>query len=233
MGQSTIDLKREQHASMARPRYRYSWAARFFFLSMDLTTGRKATLAKAKLLEILAGIPYREWEANQYGLMTRSYRDSTLVEQARQFVRWSREAQDNEYWHLLLVAEKMKAEKSSDPWYLVSPTPWLIVWSYVLLARLLAMFNLRRAVLFNAEFEDHAEHEYAQLVADHPAWETQSVDDRLVAEYSKVNTWADVFRRIGLDERDHRNQSFAYSGKMDQVIRYEGMPELDLPTSAG
>jgi hypothetical protein len=233
MAQSKIDLKREQQASMARPRYGYSWAARFFFLSMDLVTGRKATLAKAKLLEILAGIPYREWEANQYGLMTRSYRNPALVEQARRFVRWSREAQDNEYWHLLVVAEKMKAEKFADPWYLIVPIPWLMVWSYVLMARLLAMFNLRRAILFNAEFEDHAEHEYAQLVAEHPAWETQSADEAWVTEYSKVKAWADVFRRIGLDERDHRNQSFAYCGKMDQVIRYEGMPELALPTSAG
>jgi hypothetical protein len=233
MGQSGIDLKGEQQASMARPRYKYSWAARFFFLSMDLVTGRKTTLAKVKLLEILASIPYREWETYQYGLLTRSYRNLTLVEHARRVVRWSREAQDNEYWHLLVVAEKMKAEKFSDPWYLVMPTPWLMVWSYVLIARLLAIFNLRGAILFNAEFEDHAEHEYAQLVAEHPAWETQSVDDRLVAKYCEVKTWADVFRRIGLDERDHRNQSFAYSGKIDQVMRYEGMPELDLPTSVG
>jgi hypothetical protein len=233
MEQSNIDLKREQQASMARPRYRYSWAARFFFLSMDLVTGRKTTLAKAKLLEILAGIPYREWEANQYGLMTRSYRNLAFVEQARGLVKWSREAQDNEYWHLLVVAEKMKAEKCSDPWYLVSPIPWLIVWSYVLMARLLAIFNLRRAFLFNAEFEDHAEHEYAQLVAENPAWETQPIDDGLVSGYSTVKVWADVFRRIGLDERDHRNQSFIYGGKMDQVVRYEGMPELDSPTSDG
>ena len=233
MTQSEIDLKREQQASMARPRYRYSWVARFFFVSMDLVTGRKATLAKARLLEILAGVPYRAWEVNQYGLMTRSYRDRARVDQARRFVRWSREAQDNEYWHLLVIAQKMKAENMREPWYLVGPVPWFIVWSYGLMSRLLALFNLRRAFLFNGEFEDHAEHEYAQLVADNPAWESQSVEDELVSQYSKVRAWADVFRRIGLDERDHRNQSFAYSGKMDQVVRYEAMPVLDLPAPAG
>ncbi len=38
MNQSSIDLKKEQLASFARPRYKYSLAARFFFLSMDLAT---------------------------------------------------------------------------------------------------------------------------------------------------------------------------------------------------
>jgi len=214
---------------MARPKYKYSLSARFFFLSMDLVAGRKTTLAKAKLLEILASIPYREWETCHYGMMTRRYRNPALVEHARQIVKWSREAQDNEYLHLLVIAEKMKAEGLSDPWYLVSPVPWLMVWSYVLLARLLAWVSLRRAYLFNAEFEDHAEHEYAQLVAEHPAWETQAVDNAVVAEFSEVKTWADVFRRIGLDERNHRNWSFVYGGKIEHVVRYEGMPELDAP----
>lgn len=36
MEQAKIDLKREQQASMSRPSYKYSLAARFFFLAMDL-----------------------------------------------------------------------------------------------------------------------------------------------------------------------------------------------------
>ena len=43
---------------------------------------------------------------------------------------------------------------------------------------------------------------------------------------SEFRTWADVFRRIGLDERDHRNASFALAGMPEHVVRYEGMPEL-------
>jgi hypothetical protein len=62
MGQANIDLRREQQTSIARPRYKYSLAARFLFQAMDLVAGRKTTLAKAKLLEMLASIPYRQWE---------------------------------------------------------------------------------------------------------------------------------------------------------------------------
>jgi hypothetical protein len=229
MGQTKIDLKREQQASLARPRNKYSLAARFFFLSMDWVAGRKTTLAKAKLLEMLASIPYREWEAHQYGRLTRGYRNSGLIQHACRIIRWGREAQDNEYEHLLVIEEKMKVEGLSDPWYLVWPIPWLMVWSYELLARLLAWVSLRRAFLFNAEFEDHAEHVYAQFVVENPAWETQDVHSAYVTAYSReVDTWADVFRRISLDERDHRNRSFAYGGKRECVVRYEGMPELEM-----
>lgn len=232
MEETKLDLKREQQASLERPRYKYSLPARFFFLAMDLMSGRKTTLAKAKLLEMLAGIPYREWEIRQYGQMTRGYRDMGVVQYTRRIITWGREAHDNEYWHLLVIQEKMKADGQRDPWYLLALIPWLIVWSYRVIAGLLALVSLPRAFLFNAEFEDHAEHTYAQFVAEHPEWETQSVHNDLVKKYcSYVSTWADVFRRIGLDERDHRNRSFAYGGKAECVVRYDGMPETELPAS--
>jgi len=225
MNQPTIDLRREQQASLARPRYKYSLIARVFFASMDLFAGKKVTLSKAKLLEMLASIPYREWELHQYQRLTRRYRDSAWVQRARQIVEWGREAQDNEYWHLLVIQEKMKEEHGKDAWYLTPPIPWLMVGTYVLMARLLAFFSLRGAFMFNGQFEDHAEHEYARLVEDHPEWETQPVRSPAVAEYSSASVWADVFRRIGLDERDHRNRSFLFASKPELVVPYEGMPE--------
>ncbi len=42
-----IDLKKKQKASLTRQRYKYSFAAKFFFLMMDIITGKKVTLAKA------------------------------------------------------------------------------------------------------------------------------------------------------------------------------------------
>jgi ubiquinol oxidase len=230
MQQTNTDLEREQKASLERPRYKYSLSARFFFLAMDLLTGKKTTLAKAKLLEMLAGIPYGKWETHQYERMARAYRNTQAVQYARQIVTWGREAHDNEYWHLLVIQEKIKADGVRDPWYLAAPIPLLILWSYRVMAGLLAFVSLPRAFLFNAEFEDHAEHSYAQFVAEHPEWETQYVDNPIAKEYcSYASTWANIFRRIGLDERDHRNQSFAYCGQAESVIRYDGMPEIEMP----
>ena len=219
-----IDLKKEQKASSERPRYRYSLAARGFFWSMDLLTGKKTTLSKAKLIEMLASIPYRAWEIRQYARMTRGYRNQELVQNARRIMAWGREAQDNEYWHLTVINEKMKADGLKDSWYLFWPIPFIMVGVYVVLTRITALLSIRRAFLFNAQFEDHAEHVYAQFVEEHPEWEDQPVNNEKVKEYGDLSTWADVFRRIGLDERDHMNNSFVFCGKPECVVEYEGMP---------
>jgi len=221
-----VDLKKEQQASKARPRYDYSAAARFFFRSMDLLTGAPTTLAKARLVEILAPIPYRSWENREYVRMTRHHRDLSLVEDADAVMRWGREAQDTEIWHLLVINEKMKEDQETDPRFLSHPLPSLMVGSYGVMAWSMALATIRRAFLFNAEFEDHAEHTYADLVDAHPEWEDQPVRSALVQQRGPFDSWADVFRRIGLDERDHRNRSFAFAGMSEQVVEYEGMPDV-------
>jgi hypothetical protein len=89
--------------------------------------------------------------------------------------------------------------------------------------------SIRRALLFNAEFEDHAEHVYARFVADHPEWESQPAASPLVRDYGRAHakqsgdlaSWADVFRRIGLDERDHMNTSALLAGRPDLAVRQE------------
>jgi hypothetical protein len=226
VNEKTVDVKKEQKATLARPRYKYSLAARFFFGLMDMMTGSRATLAKTKLIEMLASIPYREWEFRQYIRMTRKYGSRDTVARARTIAEWGREAQDNEFWHLLVIHEKMEEEGIKDPWFLSFPVTFGMIASYSLMARFLALFNSKRAFLFNAEFEDHAEHVYAQFVEDNPAWEDQKVTSKLVRQYSSMDTWADVFRRIGLDERDHMNASFVFAGQADNVVRYTGMPDL-------
>ena len=219
------DLKKEQAASSKRPPYVYSRAAKVFFWLMDLVTGNNISLPKVKLIEILASIPYRSWETRQYTRMTQGYQDRELVHEAREIMMWAREAQDNEYWHLLVVNEKMKEDGIKNPWYLVQPVPLILVGIYAALMHAVAIVNIRRAFLFNAEFEDHAEHVYAQFVAEHPEWELQPVNAELTEGHGELPVWADVFRRIGLDERDHMNMSFRFCDTSEQVIEYAGMPE--------
>jgi ubiquinol oxidase len=221
----TLDLRKEQEASLDRPRYPYSAVARFFFANMDAVAGKETTLAKAKVIELLAGVPYRSWQSRESTRMTEHYRDERLVGTSRAIVGWSRAAEDREYWHLKLIEEKMRQDGAGDAWYLATPTPQVMVRFYAALTWAMAQFDIRRGFLLNAEFEDHAEHTYAQLVRDHPEWEEQPVESELAREYGSFATWADVFRRIGLDERDHMNSSFGFAGRPDQVVPYEGMPE--------
>ncbi len=213
-----IDLKAEQQASLERPRYNYSLAAKFFFASMDLVTGRGINLPKTLLIELLASIPYRAWELRMYSKLTLGYRNRQAVKKMLEIMEWSRDAQDNEYWHAQAIQEKMIEDHTKRPWYLFQPIPFLVVASYILFTRTLALFNLRRAFLFNAEFEDHAEHIYAQFVQDNPQWETEPVTQKVVLDRMAFDNWADVFRRIGLDEREHRDASFVEAGLPDQAV---------------
>jgi ubiquinol oxidase len=222
--QGTVDLRKEQQTSRARPRYGYSAMARFFFRSMDMLAGSETTLAKAKLVEALAPVPYRSWENLEYSRMRRHHGDQELVEQARAIMNWGREAKDNEYMHLLVINEKLKEDAARDPRYMTPPLPTLMVGSYIPMTWTMARIAIHRALLLNAEFEDHAEHYYAQLVDEHPEWEDEPVTSERVQEYGSFRSWADVFRRVGLDERDHMNDSFAFAGRPEHIVEYEGMP---------
>jgi len=225
MAESQIDLKKEQQATLTRPNPGYSFMARLFFKAFDLLTGRQTTLFKVKVLEILAGIPYRAWEIRLYQKLTRSYDDEERMRQERHLLTWARNAQDNEYRHLLLLHEKTTADRLKEPWFLNPVAVWLMVFSYRLLAWALAKFSLSRSLFFNAEFEDHAERAYAEFVREHPEWEEQPVSSPLAREYGEFANWADLFRRISLDERDHRNLSFHFCGRFHDIVRYQGMPE--------
>ncbi|MDH3981725.1 MAG: hypothetical protein OES84_02360 [Kiritimatiellaceae bacterium] len=214
---ANIDLKKEQQLSLKRPCFKYSLPAKFFFASMEMVAGRKNTLAKTLLIELLASIPYRAWELRMYSKLTFGYQNRKTVEKALQIMDWSREAQDNEYWHVVAIQEKIKEDGAKKPWYLLQPVPFFAITFYILFTRSLALFNLRRAFLFNAEFEDHAEHVYAKFVEENPQWEEQKVEAKLVLDRMHFDNWADVFRRIGLDEREHRNASFVEAGLPEHV----------------
>jgi ubiquinol oxidase len=59
----------------------------------------------------------------------------------------------------------------------------------------------------NADFEDHAAHEYMACVAEHPELETQPDLGTYAAQYGQYGSLADQFRQIGHDERTHKQDS--------------------------
>ncbi len=221
MTEQSVDLKREQEATLARPRLRYSLMARGLFLGMDLLYGRATRLPKVRLLEILARIPYQAWETSRYSLLSRRYADDPAVERAAEIIAWGRHAQDNEFWHLRVIERRMAIDGVREGWLWRVAVARFACFTYALFSRSLARLNIRRAFLLNAEFEDHAEHIYMQFVKDHPEWENEPVGDSVVdAVNGPYANWADVFRRIGLDERDHMNESLRRCGMADQVAPY-------------
>ena len=65
----------------------------------------------------------------------------------------------------------------------------------------------------NADFEDHAEHEYALLVEEHPEWEREPFVSDFAADYAQLESVADLFRQIGYDERIHKQESLEAMGQ--------------------
>ena len=65
----------------------------------------------------------------------------------------------------------------------------------------------------NADFEDHAEHEYALFVQENEELERVPYDGHFAAEYGRFDSLADLFRQIGYDERVHKEASLA---RMDE-----------------
>jgi hypothetical protein len=194
--------------------------ARALFKGMDLACGPETTLPKVRLLETLARLPYQAWEMRQYAWLSTHDHDPERVGEAVRLIQWGREAQDNEFWHLRVIENKMRADGLRESWFRQSAMPWGACFVYGGFSRWLARFRIRRAFHLNAEFEDHAEHTYMQFVKDHPELETMKVESAEAQRRGPFESWADVFRRIALDERDHMNQSFRFCGMADRVVPY-------------
>jgi hypothetical protein len=71
---------------------------------------------------------------------------------------------------------------------------------YYQISWLLFVIKPKWSYLLNADFEDHAEHEYMLLVAEHPEWKDIPFRSDFAADYGSFGSLADLFRQIGHDE---------------------------------
>jgi ubiquinol oxidase len=85
--------------------------------------------------------------------------------------------------------------------------PQLLAFVYYQLSWLLYVARPRWSYALNADFEDHATHTYLDFVADHPELDAQPWESSFVDDYGWYATVGDLFRRIALDEAEHRDES--------------------------
>ena len=102
---SRAELLAAQQQTLATPRRRYGIPARLLFTTMDLLYGRRRTLSKFKMLELIARVPYQSWEQVAYIAVTHVYRDPGFARRVYERIAESRVQQDNEQWHLLILEE--------------------------------------------------------------------------------------------------------------------------------
>lgn len=202
-------LRAEQARTLEAPRRRYGLLARGLFATMDLVYGRARSLRKFKVLEVVARVPYQAWESVGYVAMTHTHRTPAFARRIFDFVVEARAQQDNEQWHLLILEERIRTLGIRERLLRDRLLPQLLAFFYYHVSWLLYVIAPRLSYALNADFEDHAEHEYMRFVAEHPELDDAPVTTAYEADYGRFATEGDLYRRIGLDERTHKEESLA------------------------
>ena len=210
-------LVAEQQRTLASPRRKYSLSARLLFRTIDVLYGRERRLEKFRVLELVARVPYQAWENVGYVAVTHTATRPDFARRVFDRVRTSRWEQDNEQWHLLIVQELTGRERIGRQVVRAWIVPQVLAFVYYQLSWLLFVIRPRWSYRLNADFEDHAEHEYALLVQDHPEWELLHYDGSFTDDFGDYDSLSDLFRQIGYDERLHKLESEA----LMQAPRYD------------
>ncbi|WP_162143136.1 alternative oxidase [Granulicoccus phenolivorans] len=206
------ELRAAQEETLAAPRRAYGLPAKVLFTTFDLLYGKKRTLSKFKVLELVARVPYQAWEQVAYIAITHVYDKTGLARRIAERVRESRHQQDNEQWHLLILEELIAESGKKENKIYFFWIPQAIALVYYAVSWLLFVLKPEESYKLNADFEDHAEHEYMGFVAENPHLETTPYDSDLTTVYGTYASQADLFRQIGHDERVH---------KLDSIERIE------------
>jgi ubiquinol oxidase len=210
---TAAELRAAQQETLDNPRLRYSLPARALFKTMDLAYGRSRTIVKFTMLEYIARVPYQAWERVGYLALARYRRRSALARRVFERIVHTRAEQDNEQWHLLILQDLVQRQGLRQSFLLHRLAPWLIAFVYYHLCWLMFVIKPDWSYRLNADFEDHAEHEYMSFVAENPALELRPDPGTYAAEYGRHASQADLFRQIGHDERMHKQDSLDSIGE--------------------
>jgi ubiquinol oxidase len=201
------ELRLAQDRTLASERRTYGTAARLLFVTLDLLYGKRRTLSKFKVLELIARVPYQAWEQAAYIAITHVHERTGMARRVHDRVVESRAQQDNEQWHLLILDELIDDEGIREGRLKFYWIPQAIAFVYYQVSWLMFVIRPAWSYRLNADFEDHAEHEYATLVTEHPEWDTTPFVSKFSPDYGEYASVADVFRQIGHDERVHKLES--------------------------
>lgn len=209
---SSTELRAEQEHTLATPRLAYGRCARVLFKTLDGVYGRERSLSKFKVLEIIARVPYQAWEVVAYLAVTHRYSRPAFARRVHRRVAECRAQQDNEQWHLLILEELVGTAGCRESFVRYRLLPQAIALVYYQLTRLLYVLKPAWSYRLNADFEDHAEHEYALFVDENPHLGLTGYDGLFCEDYGRFDSLADLFRQIGHDERVHKEESLARLG---------------------
>ncbi len=116
-------------------------------------------------------MPYQSWEQTAYIAITHVHERTEWRQRIDERVLETRAQQDNEQWHLLILDEQITQSGVAEGRIKYFWIPQLIAVTYYQVSWLMYVFKPKWSYQLNADFEDHAEHEYAHLVSENLEWE--------------------------------------------------------------
>jgi ubiquinol oxidase len=193
--------------TLQTPRRHYGLGGKSLFALLNAVYGKKRTLSKFKIIELVARVPYQAWEQVAYIAITHTHETPALARRIFDRVTESRAQEDNEQWRLLILEEMITERGMKEGRIRFAVIPQLLAFVYYQLSLLLYVVHPAWSYRLNADFEDHAEHEYPQLVEEHPEWESVPFLSSFGTDYASLDSVDDLFRQIGYDERMHKEES--------------------------
>src|SRR5688500_9357150 len=137
------ELLAEQARTLSTPKRNYGLPSRALFMVMDLFYGRTRTLSKFKVLEVVARVPYQAWENVAYVAVTHRYSRPSFARRIFERVHESRDQQDNEQWHLLIIEELVDASGKREGFFKYRVLPQVLAIVYYRLSWLLYVLRPR------------------------------------------------------------------------------------------
>ncbi len=176
--------------------------------SGTLMYGKKPCYEKFKAIEVIARMPYQSWEVATYTLLTAFYANEVRAIELTKTSRFSREAQDNETMHVVVISQIVKRLKCQGFFRHVL-VPLVFSFFYFWTLYLLYMVSRRSALELNYIFENHAYHQYDEFLrVEGERLRDTGVHSEFLFYYGRYpRSEYELFESIRNDELIHRNRT--------------------------
>ncbi len=182
--------------------------AKILFGTVDIIYGKKPSIRKFKVIEVVARVPYQTWEFANYLLTTNFY---TNEEKALKFASrgdFGKFAQDNETMHVVVISQICKKEHRGN-WPIHTFIPIVLAYIYFIISTILYLISSKYSYELNYLFENHAYNQYEWFIKDHADdLEKKSLKSKFLDFYGRpAKNQLAFFEAVKNDEIIHRNQS--------------------------
>ncbi len=219
---SPDELREHQQRYLNTPTYRYGMPARLLFWTAGKVFPQGRSFEFFAFVELVARVPYMAWEHVGHIAQTQTHNNPEFGRKIQDRVYLARDEQDNEYWHLLIMEEFLKARDYKRRWFFDKVFPQILSFLYYQLSWMLFVVKPEWSYRLNSDFEDHAMRQYAAFVDENPQFDEMEWMSDYRGDYGFHATVGDMLRQIAVDEEQHKDHSDGYIERGARFSRETG-----------